>query len=64
MLKFQQPVDEDAVRTALDAIPGEKVIQPYGDAGRQRVADPPAAEPAAEQGASLEQGAQRGASTP
>ena len=34
VVKFEQPVGEDAVRRALEAIPGDKVIQPYGDAGR------------------------------
>ena len=34
VVKFQQPVAEDAVRNALNAIPGDKVIQPYGDAGQ------------------------------
>lgn len=33
VVKFQQPVAEDAVRSALGTIPGDKVIQPYGDAG-------------------------------
>jgi preprotein translocase subunit SecF len=31
VVKFAQPVQEDAVRNALDAIAGDKVIQPYGD---------------------------------
>ncbi len=29
--KFEQPVPEDAVRQALTATPGEKVVQSYGD---------------------------------
>ena len=33
VLKFQQPVSEDGLRTALDTVPGEKVVQQYGDAG-------------------------------
>src|SRR5688500_12746233 len=32
VVKFQQAVQEDAVRNALNSIPGDKVIQPYGDA--------------------------------
>jgi preprotein translocase subunit SecF len=32
VVKFQQAVQEDAVRNALNTIPGDKVIQPYGDA--------------------------------
>jgi preprotein translocase subunit SecF len=30
VVKFPQAVEEDAVRNALTAIPGDKVIQPYG----------------------------------
>ena len=33
VVKFQQPVQEDAVRDALGSIPGDKIIQPYGDPG-------------------------------
>ncbi len=56
MLKFQQPVAEDALRTALDAVPGEKVVQQYGDAAANEwlVRLP---EQAAEGGTALEQGA-------
>ena len=32
VVRFTQPVDEGAVRRAIDAIPGDKIIQPYGDA--------------------------------
>jgi preprotein translocase subunit SecF len=32
VVKFTQSVDEDGVRTALNSIAGDKVIQPYGDA--------------------------------
>ena len=31
IVKFEQNVGEDTVRNALSAIPGDKVIQPYGD---------------------------------
>lgn len=56
VLKFQQPVGEDALRGALDAVPGEKVVQQYGEAGANEwlVRLP---ELTTEQGASLEQGA-------
>jgi preprotein translocase subunit SecF len=56
VLKFQQPAAEDALRTALDVVPGEKVVQQYGesDANEWLVRLP---ELAAEQGVSLEQGA-------
>jgi preprotein translocase subunit SecF len=36
VVQFQQPVEEDAVRDALDAIPGDKVIQPYGTAAENQ----------------------------
>jgi len=32
VVKFEQEVAEDAVRSSLEAIEGDKVIQPYGDA--------------------------------
>lgn len=32
VVKFDQPVTEDQVRRAVDVIPGEKVVQAYGDA--------------------------------
>ena len=56
VLKFQQPVGEDTLRGALDAVPGDKVVQQYGeaDASEWLVRLP---EPASEQGVSLEQGA-------
>ena len=33
VVRFTQPVEENAVRSALEAIEGDKVIQPYGDSG-------------------------------
>ena len=59
IVKFQQPTTEDAVRSALDGVPGEKVVQQYGDPAQQRDAHPPAAGGGAEQGFSLEQGARQ-----
>src|SRR5262245_44584039 len=32
VVRFEQAVEEGAVRQALEKIPGDKVIQPYGDA--------------------------------
>jgi len=32
VVRFTQQVDEGAVRRAIEAIPGDKIIQPYGDA--------------------------------
>jgi preprotein translocase subunit SecF len=34
VVRFEQSVGESAVRGALNAIPGDKVIQPYGDSGQ------------------------------
>jgi len=30
-VRFEQPVDADAVRTAVDPVPGDKVVQRYGE---------------------------------
>ena len=56
VLKFQQPVGEDTLRGALDAVPGDKVVQQYGeaDANEWLVRLP---ELTSEQDVSLEQGA-------
>jgi preprotein translocase subunit SecF len=56
VVKFQAPVAEDAVRQALVAVPGEKVVQSYGDPADNQVLVrlPQMGE---EEGASLEQGA-------
>jgi preprotein translocase subunit SecF len=56
VLQFQQPISEDGLRGALDTVPGEKVVQQFGDASDNEwlVRLP---ELASEQGASLEQGA-------
>ena len=56
VLKFERPVTEEAVRTALAGVPGEKVVQQYGEAvDNQILVRLP--ELITEQGASLEQGA-------
>jgi len=54
--KFESAVADDAVRRALDTVPGEKVIQSYGDAADNAVLIrlPELTE---EEGTSLEQGA-------
>lgn len=56
VLKFQQPVGEDALRTALDVVPGEKVVQQFGDAANNEwlIRLPQLAQ---EEGEALEQGA-------
>ena len=37
ILKFEQPVGEDAVRSALAAMPGEKVVQQFGPASAREI---------------------------
>ena len=60
--RFEQAVSEDAVRRALEAIPGDKVIQPYGDTANNEWLIRLPLE-THEQGTNLEQGAnlERGA---
>jgi len=55
VVRFEQPVTEEAVRNALTAVPGEKAVQRYGDASgnEMMVRLPQSAE--AEQGFALEQ---------
>jgi preprotein translocase subunit SecF len=59
VLKFQQPTSEEAVRNALNAIPGEKVVQQYGSASANEVLIRLPQAQQAEQGTSLEQGARQ-----
>jgi len=58
VVKFDQAVTEDQVRDAVDPIPGEEVVQQYGDAGEHewlvRLA-----EAGQERGAGLEQGSEQ-----
>lgn len=59
VLRFQQSVAEDGLRRALDTIPGEKVVQQYGEAqANEWLVRLPLVE-TAEQGTSLEQGARQ-----
>jgi preprotein translocase subunit SecF len=53
--RFDRPVHEDAVRQALDRIPGEKVVQSYGQQGQNEILIR-LPEMVTEQGTSLEQG--------
>ncbi len=55
--KFERAVSEDQVRTALDAVPGEKVVQQYGDASLNEILIRLPLVQEVEQGTSLEQGA-------
>lgn len=57
VVRFEQPVNEGDVRSALEKIAGDKIIQPYGAAGdREWLIRLPLG--GDEQGVSLEQGAQ------
>ena len=56
IVKFVQPVTEDAVRGALSGLPGEKVVQQYGDASANEVMIRLPQIEGAEQGFALEQG--------
>jgi preprotein translocase subunit SecF len=59
VLKFQQPTSEQAVRDALDALSGEKVVQQYGNAEAHEILVRLPQVQQAEQGTSLEQGARQ-----
>jgi preprotein translocase subunit SecF len=37
VLKFERPVSEDAIRNALTELPGEKVVQQYGNPGEHEI---------------------------
>ena len=37
VVKFEQPVSEDQIRNAIASVPGEKVVQQYGDPGDNSV---------------------------
>jgi preprotein translocase subunit SecF len=57
VVEFEKPVSEETVRRALASMPGEKVVQQYGDAASKRqLIRLPQAEGLVEQGASLEEG--------
>src|SRR5688572_6871636 len=58
VVKFDQQVSEGAVRAALNSVPGEKVIQPYGDPGENEwlIRLPQISD---EQGVNLEEGAKQ-----
>lgn len=59
ILKFQQPVTEEAVRAAVGAIPGEKVVQQYGDPGAHEILVRLPQTVATEEGFELERGARQ-----
>ncbi len=57
--KFQQATSEDTVRTALDSIPGEKVVQQYGNPDAHEILIRLPQVHQAEEGTSLEAGARQ-----
>lgn len=59
ILKFQKAASENDVRRALDSVPGEEVIQAYGDPAQNQILVRLPLMQGVEQGASLEQGAKR-----
>jgi preprotein translocase subunit SecF len=54
VVRFEKPVTEEAIRGALASLPGEKVVQRYGEGANEILVRLP--QVAQEQGASLEQG--------
>jgi len=61
VLQFDQAVHEDQVRKALDAVPGDKIVQKYGDEAAHQIMIRLPQVNDAEKGFSLERGA-KGAS--
>ena len=59
VVKFDQRVSDDAVRKALDALPGEKVVQHYGERRAERGPHPLPAGAGEEQGFGLEANSQK-----
>jgi preprotein translocase subunit SecF len=59
IVKFDQAITEDQVRRAVDSIPGDKVVQRYGEPSDQAILIRLPQTQANEQGASLEQGSQQ-----
>jgi preprotein translocase subunit SecF len=57
--QFTKPVTEDAVRRAIDGVPGEKVVQQYGDPASNQVLVRLPQMKGVEQGFGLEQGAKQ-----
>ena len=56
IVKFAEPVSEDTVREALTSLPGDKVVQQYGDASANEVLIRLPQSGAAEEGFTLEKG--------
>lgn len=59
IMRFAQPVTEEAVRRSVDVLPGEKVVQQYGDPAANEVLVRLPQTTTSEQGFELEQGAKQ-----
>jgi preprotein translocase subunit SecF len=59
IVKFDRPVSDDALRTALQSIPGDKVLQQYGESGENSWLIRLPQTEAREQGVSLEEDSNR-----
>jgi preprotein translocase subunit SecF len=59
VVQFEQAVSEDQVRSAVDSIPGEKVVQVYGAAADRQMMIRLPQTGTAEQGTNLEQGSRQ-----
>ena len=59
VLQFDAPVNEQQVRNALDSIPGDKVVQVYGNPAERQIIVRLPQVVTAEQGTSLETGSQQ-----
>ena len=57
IVRFDRSVDEEAVRNALGDVPGDKVVQKYGDPSRNEILVRLPQVETTEQGANLERGA-------
>src|SRR4029453_724353 len=60
VVKFMQPVPEDVVRNAIASMPGDKVVQQFGEPADNAVMIRLPQAQQAEQGTNLEEGANRG----
>jgi preprotein translocase subunit SecF len=56
VVKFQAPVGEEQIRTAIDRLPGEKAVQRYGEAAENQYLIRLPLQQTVEQGASLSEG--------
>jgi preprotein translocase subunit SecF len=58
VLDFEKPTNEEAVRSAVESIPGDKVVQTYGDPAEHQILVRLPQREGTEQGSALSEGAQ------